>query len=69
MTSRMQALMQVALELANCVSYDMHGELIGGKLVGGNGGLISDRTLAKADEVRRALDAVRQEVRHDHQGG
>jgi hypothetical protein len=59
MASRMQTLMQVALELADAVAFDMHGELIGGRLVGGNGGLLSDKTLAKADEVRRAVDAVR----------
>jgi len=61
MTSRMQTLLRVALELADAVAFDMHGELIGGKLVGGNGGLLSDKTLAKADEVRRAGDAVRRE--------
>jgi len=32
--------------------------MIGGKYQGGNGGLISPATVALADEVRRALNAL-----------
>lgn len=44
--------------LVDSVSFDENGSLIGGKWMGGNGGLISPETHARADEVRRALDAV-----------
>jgi hypothetical protein len=44
-----------AKELVDAVSFDLNGALIGGKWMGGNGGLLSTVTLAKADDVRRAL--------------
>ena len=54
-----EKLLDAALELANAVSFDMHGAMMGGKLIGGNGGLISDKTLRAADALRRAIDAER----------
>jgi hypothetical protein len=52
-------LMAAAEALADSVLFDDVGEMIGGKLVGGNGGLLSRETIAKADAVRRALDVLR----------
>jgi hypothetical protein len=52
-------LMAAAEALADSVLYDDVGEMIGGKLIGGNGGLISRDTITKADAVRRALDVLR----------
>jgi hypothetical protein len=52
-------LMAAAEALADSVLFDDVGEMIGGKLVGGNGGLLSRDTITKADAVRRALDVLR----------
>jgi hypothetical protein len=52
-------LMAAAEALADSVLFDDVGEMIGGKLVGGNGGLLSHDTITKADAVRRALDVLR----------
>lgn len=51
----LELLETVALALAESVSFDMNGNLIGGKWVGGHGGLISHETLLKVDEVRRLI--------------
>ncbi|CDX26745.1 hypothetical protein MPL3356_60532 [Mesorhizobium plurifarium] len=51
-------LLTAAEKLANSVSFDMNGEIIGGKLTGGHGGLISNDTLKAADEVRRICHAL-----------
>jgi len=40
------------------LAHDDQGTMIGGKYQGGNGGLISPGTVALADEVRRALNAL-----------
>jgi hypothetical protein len=45
--------------LADSISFDMNGNLIGGKWMGGHGGLISHETIVKADEVRRAIASFR----------
>jgi hypothetical protein len=44
-----------ARELLDSVSFDENGELIGGKWMGGHGGLISQKTHQKADTLRRVL--------------
>lgn len=56
-------LTKAAHELVECISFDENGRLIGGVWMGGNGGLLSRDTHAKADEVRRILDAFKKEPR------
>lgn len=56
-----QRLLQAAQELADSVQADDVGMMIGGKFIGGNGGLLSRETIAKADAVRRAIYAVTNE--------
>ena len=46
-------------ELVASIARDENGELIGGHWIGGNGGLLSRESHAKADEVRRALESLR----------
>ena len=48
-----------AEKLANSVSFDMNGDLIGERFVGGHGGLISQATMVAADDVRRSVAAFR----------
>lgn len=66
MTQEVKALAHAAKELVDSISFDDNGALIGGKWMGGNGGLLSRETLQKADAVRRALEAIRpmEENRH-----
>lgn len=47
-----------AKELVDSINFDDNGALVGGKWMGGNGGLLSRETVRKADEVRRALHAM-----------
>lgn len=49
---------QAAKELMDSVSFDDNGALIGGKFVGGHGGLLSEETRRKADIVRRELERL-----------
>lgn len=44
-----------AKALLDALTFDDCGAMLGGKFVGGNGGLISRETIRKADELRRAL--------------
>lgn len=48
-----------AEKLAESVAFDMNGNLVGGKWMGGHGGLISQDTLRASDEVRRAVSSLR----------
>lgn len=50
-------LVKAARALVDSVSFDENGALIGGKWMGGNGGLLSHETHKKSDALRRALDA------------
>jgi hypothetical protein len=56
-------LIAAASELVDAISFDMNGKLIAGLWRGGNGGLISQETLAKADETRRAIAAIKEAAR------
>lgn len=56
LTSR---LLKASEKLAESVAFDMNGNLIGGKWMGGHGGLISQETMQAADEVRRVASALR----------
>lgn len=50
-------LSKAAKALLDAITFDDCGAMVGGKFVGGNGGLISRETIRKADELRRALIA------------
>jgi hypothetical protein len=56
--SDVERLKTAAKELVDSINFDDNGALIGGKWMGGNGGLLSRETIRKADEVRRALHAL-----------
>lgn len=51
-------LVTAAAKLADSVSFDMNGAIIGGRWMGGHGGLISNETLKAADDVRRICHAL-----------
>jgi hypothetical protein len=51
-------LIHTARELVDQLSFDENGAMVGGKWMGGNGGLISRETTAKADALRRALSVL-----------
>lgn len=53
-----RAIADAAALLVKSVSFDDNGALIGGKWMGGHGGLISEETRRVADVVRRALSKV-----------
>lgn len=55
------AIERLAKELVDAVDFDVNGRLIGGKWMGGHGGLTSNETIAKADEVRRELARLERE--------
>lgn len=57
-----ERLAKAARELVDAIVFDEHGAMIGDKWMGGNGGLISRETLVKADDVRRALAALKEET-------
>ncbi|MCP8894279.1 hypothetical protein KYK29_05005 [Shinella daejeonensis] len=44
-----------AKALLDAITFDDCGAMIGGKFVGGNGGLISRDTIRRADELRQVL--------------
>lgn len=58
--SDIERLKLAAKELVEAINFDDNGALIGGKWMGGNGGLLSRETLEKADAVRRAINAFDQ---------
>lgn len=47
-------LVKVSRELVDSVSFDLNGNLVGGKWMGGHGGLISSETLKACDRLRKA---------------
>jgi len=53
-------LIAAAERLAKSVSFDMNGEMIGARYVGGHGGLISNETLRAADEIRRLCHRLKE---------
>ncbi len=64
MSERIDNLLTAAKALVDSVSFDENGAMIGGKWMGGNGGLLSRETHQKADALRRALDGFK-EPAHD----
>ena len=60
MRDDVKRLENAAKQLVDSISHDEQGTMIGGKYQGGNGGLISPATIRKADEVRRAIAALKE---------
>lgn len=54
--SDLNDLLTAARALVDAVSFDQNGELRGGKWMGGNGGLLSDRTHRTADALQQVLN-------------
>lgn len=54
-----QNLIIAANELLDSINFDDHGALLGGKWMGGHGGLISKKTFQKSDALRRALYRIK----------
>ena len=51
--------LEIASEtLVDAISFDDNGALIGGRWMGGHGGLLSEDTRKKADAVRRELSRL-----------
>jgi hypothetical protein len=59
-TINIKRLVDAATALVDSLSHDEHGTMIGGKFQGGNGGLISKQTITLADEVRRAINSLKE---------
>lgn len=60
--SRIEAIERIATHakaLAEAVTQDDSGSLVAGQWMGGGGGLLSRETIAAADRVRLALDALK----------
>jgi hypothetical protein len=57
---RSKRLAKAAKALVDAVAFDDVGMNVGTKFVGGNGGLLSRETIAKADELRRAISALKE---------
>lgn len=49
------SLQRAARALLDSIDFDNNGAMVAGRLVGGNGGLISRETIKAADELRKAL--------------
>lgn len=64
MSDPRQQLLKAAKEVVDAISFDENGALIGGKWMGGNGGLLSRETNVKADALRRAIAAVEEDPSH-----
>lgn len=54
-------LIKAATEVVNAVSFDVNGIALPTGFQGGNGGLVSQDTIRKTDELRRAIAAVKEE--------
>lgn len=53
-----ERLIHAAKALVEAISFDVNGAMIGGKWMGGNGGLISPQTIRISDELRRAIASI-----------
>jgi hypothetical protein len=54
----MDDFVRAAKELVESISFDDNGALIGGRWMGGHGGLLSDETRKKADVVRTMIHHI-----------
>jgi hypothetical protein len=52
-------LLNLAEQLVNRISFDENGQLVGGRWVGGNGGLISRETTVVSDALRRVINRIK----------
>lgn len=52
-------LVEAAEALVNSVDFDNNGVMVGNVFKGGNGGMISLKTIRCADDLRKALDSYR----------
>lgn len=59
MEPQLEELIKASKDLVDSLSFDDNGAMIAGKWIGGNGGMISRKTLIKADAVRRALSKIK----------
>lgn len=57
-------LIDAAKELIKSLDFDVNGILLPTGWQGGNGGLVSQDTLRKADALRRAVRAAEKEAEH-----
>ena len=53
-------LIVAATEVVNAISFDVNGIALPTGFQGGNGGLVSQDTIRKTDELRRAIAAVKE---------
>jgi len=53
-----ERLLTAARAVVDSVNFDDNGALIGGKWMGGHGGLLSDDTRKKVAELQRAINAA-----------
>jgi len=58
--SPVTTIIAAARELLDRVTYDSDGIMIGVQRQGGNGGLLSNETLAATDQLRKALEVLEQ---------
>lgn len=61
MDEDVKELVAAAKALVDALSFDDNGAMIGGKWMGGNGGLISRETLQRSDALRVVLYRFREE--------
>lgn len=55
-------LIDAAKELVASIDFDVNGILLPKGWHGGNGGLVSDQTIQKADELRRAIAVAEKKI-------
>jgi hypothetical protein len=58
MSDDLASILKAGKVLVDAVSFDDCGALIGGRFMGGNGGLISRQTIEKADALRRIISDI-----------
>lgn len=54
-------LIKAATEVVDAISFDVNGIALPTGFHGGNGGLVSQETMRRTDELRRAIAAVKEE--------
>lgn len=52
-------LIKAATDVVNAISFDVNGIALPTGFQGGNGGLVSQDTIRKTDELRRAIAAMK----------
>ena len=62
-SERLTAFIRDVRALVKSIRFDDHGEMVAGRFVGGNGGLVSEETLDKCEAVARQLDVIEAQYR------